>query len=296
LAQLEAIQASIEALQAHLEQALAKIEQNVQKNKEIAESISRSPRAIKTIQALEATIAVFGQNKPNPKYQVSEYATRNKHWKRTPSVHPVPITDLLEYDVQNQHNKNWILGDKVAQVLQQNMHLADEISEAYQTPSEKLKKDPIMALVTKTVATYMFLKHNNGAKRDPGMEDFSFWGEHNKNESREVMIDSRTTATKSESENKSQDIMTDSKTKGTKRKEQNVTAKADKAKAIKRTKNEIRIELESQQDKFRKYLALKEPILQFSFHLHLAAAFTISILFFNYVLSDHFDHHFMYPF
>jgi hypothetical protein len=118
----------------------------------------------------------------------------------------------------------------------------------------------------------------------------------NKNESREVTIDSRTTATKSESENKSQDIMTDSKTKGTKRKEQNVTAKADKAEAIKRTKNEIKVELESQQDKFRKYLALKEPILQFSFHLHLAATFTISILFFNYVLSDHFDHHFMYPF
>jgi hypothetical protein len=118
----------------------------------------------------------------------------------------------------------------------------------------------------------------------------------NKSKNREVMIDSKTTATKSESENKSKDIMTDSKTKGTKRKEQNVTAKADKAEAIKRTKNEIKVELESQQDKFRKYLALTEPILQFSVHLHLEAAFTISILFFNDILSDHFDHHFMYPF
>ncbi len=85
----------------------------------------------------------------------------------------MPITDLLDYDVRNHHNKNWILGDKVAQVLQQNTHLADEISEAYQTPSEKLKKDPIMALVTKTVATYMFIKHNNGGKSNPGTEDFS---------------------------------------------------------------------------------------------------------------------------
>jgi hypothetical protein len=65
----------------------------------------------------------------------------------------------------------------VVQVLQQNTQLADKISEAYQTPSEKLKKDPIMALVTKTVATYMFIRHNNGDKRDPGTKDFSSWGE-----------------------------------------------------------------------------------------------------------------------
>jgi hypothetical protein len=58
-ARLEAIQASNEALQTHLEQALAKIEQNVQKNKEFAERISRLPGAIKTIQALEAAIAIF---------------------------------------------------------------------------------------------------------------------------------------------------------------------------------------------------------------------------------------------
>jgi peptidoglycan hydrolase CwlO-like protein len=59
-AQLEEIQASNKALQAHLEHALAKIEHNVQKNKELTEQISRSPRAIKTIQALEAAIAILG--------------------------------------------------------------------------------------------------------------------------------------------------------------------------------------------------------------------------------------------
>jgi hypothetical protein len=149
----------------------------VQKNKEFAERISRSPRAIKTIQALEAAIAIFERNNPNPEYQISEYATGNKRWKRAPSVHPVPITDLLEYNVWNHHNHNRILGDKVAQVLQQNTHLADEISEANQTPSEKLKKDPMMALVTKMGATYMFIKHNNRGKRDPGTKDFSSWGE-----------------------------------------------------------------------------------------------------------------------
>jgi len=177
---LEAIQASNqlhEVLHTQLELALARIEHNMQKNKELAERISQSPRAIKTIQALEAAIAILGQSDPEPEYQISEYATGTKCWKRAPAVHPVPITDLLDYNVQNHHNKNQILGDKVAQVLQQNTQLSDQISEAYQTPSEKLKKDPIMALVTKMVATYMFIKHNNGGKREPGTEDFSSWGE-----------------------------------------------------------------------------------------------------------------------
>jgi hypothetical protein len=93
------IQASNEALYAHLEEALARIKRNVQQNKELPQRISRSPRAIKTIQALEAAIAMFAQNQPEPQYQTSEYATGNRRWKRAPSVHPVPITDLLEYEV-----------------------------------------------------------------------------------------------------------------------------------------------------------------------------------------------------
>jgi hypothetical protein len=71
------------------------------------------------------------------------------------------------------------LGDKVAQVVRQNTQLAQQISSAYETPSEKLKKDPIMGLVTKTVATYMFLRHNNGQRQNnnPETENFSSWGE-----------------------------------------------------------------------------------------------------------------------
>ncbi len=130
-ARLETIQASNEALHAHLEQALARIEQNVQRNKELAKRISRSPRAIKTIQALEAAIAVFERKHPEPEYQISEYATGNRCWRRAPSVHSVPITDLLEYDVQNKHNQKKILGEKVAQVLQQNTNLLDQISKEY---------------------------------------------------------------------------------------------------------------------------------------------------------------------
>ncbi len=138
--------------------------------------VSRSPRAIKTIQALEAAIAMFERNQPEPEYQTSEYATGNKRWKRAPSVHPVKITDLLNYEAQKKHHKNTILGDKVAQILKQNTDLSDKIAEEYQTPSEKLKKDPIMALVTKTVSTYMFLRHSQDRKTNTQTEEFS-WGE-----------------------------------------------------------------------------------------------------------------------
>ena len=171
------IQASNEALYAHLDEALDRINKNVQQNKELADRISRSPRAIKTIQALEGAIAMFERNQPEPEYHTSEYATGNRRWKRAPSVHPVEITKLLNYEVQKKHSKNKILGDKVAQVLQQNTNLSDKILEAYWTPSDKLKKDPVMALVTKTVATYMFVKHNNGDKRKHKTTEFTSWAE-----------------------------------------------------------------------------------------------------------------------
>ncbi len=135
---------------------------------------SRSPRTIKAIQTLEAAITRFDQNQPKPEYQISEYATGNRRWKRAPSVHPIEITELLNYEVQRKHNKNKILGDKVAQILKQNTDLSDKIAEEYQTPSEKLKKDPIMALVTTTVSTYMLLKHNCKGKTNTQKEDFSW--------------------------------------------------------------------------------------------------------------------------
>jgi hypothetical protein len=69
------VQASNEALYAHLDEALARINKNLQQNEELAQRISRSPRAIKMIQALEAAIAMFAQNQQEPEYQTSEYAT-----------------------------------------------------------------------------------------------------------------------------------------------------------------------------------------------------------------------------
>ena len=87
------------------------------------------------------------------------------------------ITELLNCDVQTKHNKNKILGDKVAQILKQNTDLSDKITNEYQTPSEKLKKDPIMALVTRTISTYMLIKHSKNGKEKSQAENLSTWGE-----------------------------------------------------------------------------------------------------------------------
>ncbi len=54
---------------------------------------------------------------------------------------------------------------------------SDEIAANSQTPSEKLKKDPIMALVTKTVSTYMLVKHSKNAKKLSKEDNLSPWGE-----------------------------------------------------------------------------------------------------------------------
>ena len=42
--------------------------------------------------------------------------------------------------------------------------LAQQASSLYDTPSERLKKSPIMNILTKTVTTYMFLKNMNNPR------------------------------------------------------------------------------------------------------------------------------------
>jgi hypothetical protein len=231
---LASIQASNKAFHEQLDEALDKIDKSMRRIPELADRISRSPRAVRTMQALEAATAKFEQNQPKPEYQISEYATGKRRWKRDPrtgragspgastttkeetttewflrnlatspfpiqtirtlekalhiatgikrskrepSVYPFQITDLLEYEVRNKHSQNKILGEKVAKILHQNTDLSDEIAADYQTPSEKLKKDPIMALVTKTLSTYMLVRHSKNAKEKSQEENLSPWGE-----------------------------------------------------------------------------------------------------------------------
>jgi hypothetical protein len=100
-----------------------------------------------------------------------------KRSKRAPSVYPFEVTDLLEYEARKKHSQNKILGEKIARILHQNTDFSDEIATDSQTPSEKLKKDPIMALVTKTISTYMLVKHSKNAKELSKEQNLSPWGE-----------------------------------------------------------------------------------------------------------------------
>ena len=84
---------------------------------------------------------MFDQTHPEPEYQISEYATGKRRWRQAPRMHPIEITELLNYEAQNKHHKNKILGDTVAQILKHNTDLSDKIAEEYQAPSEKLQKD-----------------------------------------------------------------------------------------------------------------------------------------------------------
>jgi hypothetical protein len=215
-----------------IDKAVDRFGKSIQRIPELADRISRSPRAVKPIQeALDRASAIFEQSKPEPEYQQSHYATSNrrrwkrspragrnespeasttyreetnnewflqnlatspfpitaitalgtalhlatgiKRYKREPSVYPFKITDLLEYEVRKKHSQNKILGEKIAKILHQNTDLSDEIAAEYQTPSQKLKKDPIMALVTRILSTYMLVKHSKNAK-DISQEDKRF--------------------------------------------------------------------------------------------------------------------------
>jgi hypothetical protein len=135
---LAIIRANNEALYTHLDEVSDQIEENI---KQLQKRFSRSPRAIKAMRTLEAALAMFDQTHPEPEYQISEYATGKRQWKRAPRRHPIELTELLNYEAQKKHHRNKILGDTVAQILKQNTDLSDKIAEEYQAPSEKLQKD-----------------------------------------------------------------------------------------------------------------------------------------------------------
>ena len=189
----------------------------------------------------------------------------------------------------------------MAQVARQNTQLAQQISSAYETPSEKLKKDPIMGLVTKTVATYMFFRHNNGPRHGNNheAEDFPSWGNHFSKRRSESEKESRKTV-----KTKIAGLKT-KKTKSTRVKE-SWKMKADKVKAkrkdLKRseTKREEEKEIKRRQAKAERSPAQKDSIF---IPFALAVAFLIFISFIEFVSSFaflifpvHFNYQFIYPF
>jgi hypothetical protein len=144
------------------------------------------PTTASTMPKTETTAEWFLQNLASSLFPFTGFtsigaalhlAQGSKRYKRAPRLHPVEVTDLLEYQLRKKHNQNKILGDKIAKILHQNTDFSDEIAADSQTPGEKLKKDPIMALVTKTISTYMLVKHSKNAKELSQNQDLSPWGE-----------------------------------------------------------------------------------------------------------------------
>jgi hypothetical protein len=95
---------------------------------------------------------MFDRTHPDPEYQISEYATSNRRWKRAPTGHPIEIMELLNYEAQRKHHQNEILGDKVAQILKQNTNLSDKIAKEYLTPS-RMARSPRSSATTKAETT-----------------------------------------------------------------------------------------------------------------------------------------------
>jgi hypothetical protein len=167
--EMQAIQRGTGLLYQQLEQALTRIEENVQRNCILVEQLAGSPPAIRTIKDLDAATATFASVKPSAEYEISEYATGNKCWRHSHFQHQVSVQDLLLHDILTRQQKNKLLGEKVKKIVLQNLLLAQKTSNIYDTPSEKLKKSPIMNILRKTVATYMFLKNMNNPR--PGNEN-----------------------------------------------------------------------------------------------------------------------------
>jgi hypothetical protein len=156
---IEAIIRGTEILYQQMDQALTRINKANRKTRELAEQLTRSPRALKTIKDLDAAIAMFDHNS-------SDYATGNSRWRRAPFQHSVPIQDLLLQDIQTRQEKNRLMGEKIGRIEFQNNILAQQASSIYDTPSEKLKKHPIRNILMKTIATYWFTKHLNNPREE----------------------------------------------------------------------------------------------------------------------------------
>jgi hypothetical protein len=113
---------------------------------------------------LDAAIAFFASSKPIMDYDISSYATGSRPWWCTTFQDHATIQELLLEDIHSQQEKNRQLGTKIEQIVQQHKILRQQASSIYDTPSERLKQSPIINIVTKTVATDMFLRHHNNPK------------------------------------------------------------------------------------------------------------------------------------
>jgi hypothetical protein len=154
------------ALYKQMDQAILRFSTATQKTCDLAENLARSPRAIKTIKDLEAAIAKFAPTKPSVDYKISSYVTGSRLWQCSPIQSQVTIQELLLEDIWAHQEKNCQLVKKIEQIVQQNDLLTQQAHSIYDTPSQKLRKTSSINILTKTVATYMFLRHLNNPREE----------------------------------------------------------------------------------------------------------------------------------
>jgi hypothetical protein len=67
---------------------------------------------------------------------------------------------------KNARRKTSYCVKKIVRIVFQNYILAQQVSSIYETPSDKLKKSPIMSILNKAITTYWFTKHLNNHKEE----------------------------------------------------------------------------------------------------------------------------------
>ncbi len=268
---------------------------------------------------------MFERDQPEPEYQTSEYATGNKRWKRAPSVHPVEIMELLNYEVQKRHNKNKILGDKVAQFSNKTQTYRTKLPKSTKPLRRSSRKtqlwlwsrgqSPPICSFNTTATEKLIHKQktspgeNHSSKRRSESKSYS----HRKRLSSKSESENRNEANcqserqnfKSENKNKNED-MKDVKVRNKEalaKRRAKKTTKVNEVKAIEKNLTIFRIEIEKQLNK----KIGSEPTIallpHFSTMFNIPAFIYISIIFAififknfisisNSVVSDPLDHHF----
>jgi len=130
------------------------------------QKITRSAKANKILSNLNAVLSTFSPTKLELDCTNSNYAAGNRWCRRSPTQDQRSIQELLLEDIQIQQEKNHQLGKKNDQIVKQVETLKQQASNAYDPPTVRLSQSPIMSILTKTVAMYMFLRHLNNPREE----------------------------------------------------------------------------------------------------------------------------------
>jgi hypothetical protein len=123
----------------------------------------RSPATKKNLCDLNTVFSIFNPAKIKINYTTS---IGNKCWRQSQTPDEQTIQELLLKDIQIQQDKNHILGKKIDHIVNKVEALKQQASTTYDLPSVRLSQSPIMNILSKTVATYMFLRQLNNPREE----------------------------------------------------------------------------------------------------------------------------------